>query len=244
VDFWPFETPAWRDMANAIAWDSRPDDMFVINAEPYSMTYYLSRFMGTAPELIPVRVWLEQPTYSDRIWMLDASWAVREEALDELPPGMAQTRRHVLGNLVTEFYQREPSGVLTTFGDQIELGIAHTPDRFEVTPGQTLYFDLWWRAMRQPDTDYSVGVYLIAPDGHTIAQQDGGFDRGQIPAVALPQDRWTPDARSLTSPLDAPAGEHLVLVVVYDWRDGSRLTPQGGREDKSYILVQVEVVPR
>jgi hypothetical protein len=241
ADFWPFETPTWRDMANAISWDSRPDDVYVISAEPYSMTYYLRRFMGTAPELIQVRDWLAQPVYSDRMWMMDASWAVREEALEALPTGMVQTRRHVLGNLVTEFYQREPTGPLTTFGDQLAFGVAHVSNRMEAAPGQTLYLDLWWRALRQPDTDYSVGVYLVAPDGRVVTQHDGGFDRGQIPAVALPLDRWTPDTHSLIIPGDAAPGEYALLVAVYDWRDGTRLTPDEGREDQSFELAVVEI---
>jgi hypothetical protein len=239
TDFWPFETPAWRDMANAISWDSRPDDLYVINAEPYSLSYYLRRFMGAAPELIHVRDWLEQPMFSDRMWMIDASWAVREEALAALPPNLTQTRRHVLGNLVTEFYQRAPAEPLTVFGDQIALGVVDLPA--QAASGQPLHLDLWWRALRQPDADYSVGIYLVAPDGRTVAQQDGGFDRGQIPALALPQDRWTPDARSLTVPADAPPGEYLLLAAVYDWRDGSRLTPQGGREDNAYLLTVIEI---
>lgn len=239
ADFWPFETPAWRDMAHAISWDSRPDDLFVISAEPYSMSYYLRRFMGVSPELIQMRAWVQQPTYADRLWMIDARWAVREEALEALPPDMAQTRRHVLGNLVTEFYQRTPDAPLTTFGDQITLGVADLPE--QATPGQPLYLDLWWRALRQPDTDYSVGVYLVAPDGRILTQQDGGFDRGQVPAAALPLDRWTPDARSLTVPADASPGDYTLLVAVYDWRDGSRLTPDGGREDKAYVLATVQI---
>jgi len=240
-DFWPLETPDWRDMGQAIAQDSRPDDIYVISAEPYSMTYYLRRFMGTTPELIELRDWLESPVYSDRMWMMDASWAVRDEALEALPAGMAQTRRYVLGNLVTEFYPRQPSGVLTTFGGQIALGIAHLPDRLEAAPGQMLNLDLWWRAARQPDRDYSVGVYLVGQDSRVVAQQDGGFDRGQIPAVALPQDKWTADARSLVVPDNATPGEYQLLVAVYDWRDGSRLIPQNGREDRAYRLATVLV---
>jgi hypothetical protein len=240
ADFWPFVTPAWRDMANAIAWDSRPEDVYVINAEPYSMTYYLRRFMGTAPQLTHVRAWLAQPAYGDRMWMIDASWAVREEALEALPPDRVQTRRHVLGNLVTEFYQRAPDEQVTTFGEQIALGVVALPE--QAAPGQRLYLDLWWRAARQPDTDYSVGVYLLAPDGRTVAQHDGGFDRGQVSALTLPLDRWTPDARALDVPADAETGDYTLLVAVYDWRDGARLTPEDGREDQGYVLSTVEVV--
>ena len=36
-------------------------------------------------------------------------------------------------------------------------------------------------------------------------------------------------------------GEYALLVAVYDWRDGTRLTPQGGREDQSYMLTVVEI---
>jgi hypothetical protein len=239
-DFWPYETPDWRSIAQAISWDSRPDDVFMVAAEPYSMAYYLHRFMGEPVTIIDVDDWLIYAGNQARVWLTDARSAVTQEAIDALPPGMVQTRRYVLGVLVTEFYQRPPDEPRTTFDDQIVLG--SDLDAMEAVPGQTLHLDLWWRALRQPDTDYSVGIYLVDSQGRTIAQQDGGFDRGQVPAVALPQDHWTPDARALTVPPDALSGEYGLLVAVYDWRDGSRLTPDDGREDKSYLLAMVRVM--
>jgi hypothetical protein len=240
-DFWPYETPHWRDIARAISWNSRPDDVFMVAAEPYSMSYYLHRFMGERVTIIDVDEWVVHTDSPRRVWLTDARSAVTQEAIDALPPDMVQTRRYVLGVLVTEFYQRAPDEGLTTFDDQIVLGA--DLQTIEAAPGQTLTLDLWWRALRQPDTDYSVGIYLVDDEGRTIAQQDGGFDRGQVPAVALPQDRWTPDMRALTVPLDLPPGEYALLVAVYDWRDGSRLTPENGREDRAYELTTVQIQP-
>jgi hypothetical protein len=91
--------------------------------------------------------------------------------------------------------------------------------------------------------DYSVGLYLLGVDGRPLAQQDGGFDGGRVPATALPLDRWTPDARRLTVPPDLAPGEYPLVVAVYDWHDGSRLIPERARPDSAFLLTTVRVSP-
>jgi hypothetical protein len=239
--FWgdALHTPDWRGMARAIAQDSRPDDTFMIYGEPYSMTYYLSRDMNAPVRILSLDQWLEHHNKPQRIWLMDANWAVRFEAIDALPKDAVMTRRYVLGVLVTEFYQRPPSEAVTLFGGQIALGFPETT--IQTHPGSSIHLDLWWRAAKQPDKDYSVGVYLVAADGRVVAQQDGGFDRGQIPAPALPQDKWTPDARTLNVPADLPAGDYTLTAAVYDWRSGERLKPDNGRADGSFPFASVQV---
>ncbi len=234
--FWPYITPDWRDIAHAMAWDARPDDVFVVSGEPYTLHYYLRRYLGRTVAITNLEAWLAHDGQPDRVWLTGTQGAVRFEAIDALPPGMAQTRRYVLGVLVTEFYQRPPQEPLTVFGGQLALGLAESPIRAAVRPGETLTLDLWWRAVRQPEADYSVGVYLVGADGAVLAQQDGGFDGGRVSAPALPTDRWTPDARALAIPPDAPPGEYDLLLSAYDWRDQSRLAPEGGRPDDLYPL--------
>jgi hypothetical protein len=239
--FWgdALKTPDWRGMARAIVQDSRPDDTYMIYGEPYSMTYYLRRFMGATTRILSLDDWLAHKDQPERIWLMDANWAVRFEAIDALPKDAVMTRRYVLGVLVTEFYQRAPSEAATIFGEQIALGVHSLPSAAK--PGEGVYVDLWWRALRRPDTDYSVGVYLVAADGRVVAQHDGGFDRGQVSALALPLDKWTPDARLLQLPTDLPPGDYSLTAAVYDWRDGVRLPPIGGRADGSYALGAVRV---
>jgi hypothetical protein len=224
--------------------DSRPSDLYVVSSgETYSLQYYLERDMGQPVTITTISQWLEYPGEAPgRIWLVDANWAVRFEAQEALPPDAVQTRRIVLGPVVSEFYQRAPQQTLAVFGDQIAFGKPDLPDPLLINPGDTLKLDLWWQAVNPPQADYSVGVYLIAPDGRIVAQHDGGFDGGRVPAGLLPADRWTPDARALSLPADLPPGDYLLTAAVYDWRDNTRLAPDsGGRETLDFPFLTVRV---
>lgn len=237
--FWPFITPDWRSLAGAMSNDARADDQFVLNGEPYSLTYYLERNLNAPVQTEKLADWLVTPTASDRVWLIDSNWDVKQEARDALPDSAVMTRRVVLGVLVAEFYQRPPETPLTVFGDQITLGCDCPTLRAKA--GEALRVDLWWQALRQPDTDYSVGVYLVDENGTTVAQQDGGFDEGRIPALLLPIDHWTPDARVLNIPADLPAGEYSLTTAVYDWQTNERLLPENGLENGAFRVATVVI---
>jgi 4-amino-4-deoxy-L-arabinose transferase-like glycosyltransferase len=240
--FWPVTTPPWRSLARAIAEDSRPGDTFVIGGEPFSLDYYLEKFMGEPPlSIIGTGEWTRHSDNPSRIWLTATLGAVSERALNALPPDVQQTRRYALGVLVTEFYQRPPQDIVTTFGDQIALGVAELPAEIRAKPGETITLELWWQSRRQPDFDYSVGVYLLNTADGVIAQQDGGFDRGRVSALALPHDRWQVDERAIMIPANTSPGHYTLTVAVYDWRDGSRLAPDNGRTDQGYELATVVV---
>lgn len=238
--FWPFITPDWRDLVGAMAADARPDDIYVLNGEPYSLAYYLERAMKTPVDSIPLKTWTAQLTAAERIWLIDANWSVQARARETLAADMQMTRQIVLGVLVAEFYQRVPAEVSTVFGEQIAFG-SRLPEILQASPGTDLTLDLWWRAVSTPETDYSVGLYLVNSSGTTVAQRDGGFDQGRVPAYALPTDRWTPDARGLSIPPDLPPGKYLLTAAVYDWRDNQRLQATPGRTDASFQISVVEV---
>jgi uncharacterized membrane protein len=238
--FWPFVTPDWRSLAGAIGDDARSDDAFVLNGEPYSLPYYLDQRLPAPIILTPLNTWLDAPTENDRIWLIDASWEVRSQARAALPAGMQMTRQHVLGVLVAEFYQRLPDAPRTAFGDQLELG-TRLPNDLTASPGEMLHLDLWWRALRQPDADYSVGVYLVDASGTVVSQQDGGFDRGRIPALLLPLNQWAPDSRALPIPSALLSGEYALTVAVYDWRTNQRLLPTDGLPDRAFKLAPLSM---
>ncbi|MBZ0276198.1 MAG: hypothetical protein K8I60_08645, partial [Anaerolineae bacterium] len=219
----------------------RPDDVFVLRGEPYSLDYYLRRDLNAPVTITRPAEWLAHTGDPARVWLVDANWAVQDEARAALPADAIMTRQILLGVLDAEFYQTAPGDFLTVYDGQIGLGYLGERD-LTAAPGDTLALDLWWRALRQPDEDYSVGVYLIAPDGHTQAQQDGGFDERRIPALLLPQDRWTPDARSLSISADTPPGDYILTVAVYDWHNNQRILPDNAREDGAFPLASVRIV--
>ena len=244
-DFWPWVTPEWRTLADGMAAEARPDDVFVLRGEPYSLTYYLDRDLTAPITLLDLDAWLARPRDAERIWLVDAGGAVRFEAVDALMPDAVQTRRYVLGVLVAELYQPIPRAPLARFDGQLTLGCHALPPVLDAMPGQSLDLDLWWQALRPPSADYSVGLYLLSPDGRVVAQQDGGFDQGRVPARLLPADHWIADARVLPILPDTPPGNYMLAVAVYDWRTGERLPPTpSSREDRVFVLGEVHVHPQ
>ena len=61
-------------------------------------------------------------------------------------------------------------------------------------------------------------------------QVDGNFDSGRLDAQVLPLDAWTPDSRQIVIPPETPAGEYIIRVTVYDWRDNTRLPVNDANE--------------
>lgn len=237
--FWP-QTPDWRGAVQRIAVDARPDDTFVFEGEPYSIDYYMRRYLDTRIDFRNMRIWTENPTSGERIWLIDSEFAVNPEAIEAIPESHIQTRRIVWLPIVAELYQRPPESSDVRFGDEIALAYAG-PDTLEGRPGDTLMVDVWWRALNPPQTDYASGIQLIGPQG-LVAQNDGAFDSGRISAPDLPRDRWVPDARPLDLPANLPAGEYSLVAVVYDWRTGTRLDTDPPAENELYPLAQVRIV--
>lgn len=238
--FWNFPTSDWREEARRMAQDARPDDLFVIRAEPYSLGYYLGKYLGAPVSFTPFAEWMANPVTPDRIWLIDGDWAVRFEAIDALDSDVVMTRRVVVIPIVAEFYQRPPERVLTTFGGMFALASRQT-DGLQAAPGQPLTLELWWRLVRPADFDYSTAVFLMAVDGRVISQQDGTFDKGRVNPTAMPAETWVFDERALDVPADLPPGEYQIMVAVYDWRDNTRLAPDGGRDDRLYPLTTITV---
>lgn len=232
--FWQgAETPNWRRMAVRMLPDAKPDDVFVVDGESYSLDYYFRRFTGDRLRFYDMDEWTANPAGEDRIWLIDAGMAVNFEAIDALPPDVIQTRRLVNLPLVTEFYRLPPTESAVVFGDQIAL--AHPDsDGLNIIRGEALNLELWWQAIAVADPHYKAGVYLVHETG-LIAQHDDLFDSGRLASQELPQGQWLPDQRMLPVPPDAPSGAYVIGVAVYNPADGTRLAVPG-TEDDLYIL--------
>lgn len=220
-------TADWRGIMEILARDARPTDTFVLRGEPYSTDYYLRRYLDARVTLLPMADWVANPTYSDRIWLIDSGQAVRFEAIDQIPDNMLMTRRLVRLPVVAEFYQRVPDAPQFIFGEQIALAYTNAP--LTISAGDTVTVDMWWQAIRTPDFNYSASIQIWDNTG-IVAQVDGNFDSGRLDAQVLPLDAWTPDSRQIVIPPETPAGEYSIRVTVYDWRDNTRLPVNDANE--------------
>lgn len=238
--FWP-GTADWRGIMEILARDARADDIFVLNGEPYSIDYYLRRFLGERVEILPMRAWWksENPEISGRIWLIDSDEAVRFEAIAAIPDNMLMTRRLVRLPVVAEFYQRVPDEASASFGEQLALGYSNV-ETLTIRRGETLVLDVWWQALQMPDFNYSAAFYLMS-DGWVLTQVDGNFDSGRLDAQVLPIGIWIPDMRLINIPADAPLGEYELKVTVYDWRDSTRLAIDPASSENLFTLLRVIV---
>lgn len=239
-DFWP-HTVDWRSITTRVAQETQPGDLFVMATEPYSLDYYLRQQRSERHPVQRLRTWLEAPSVPDRLWFV-AVEGVPAPALEQLDAQMLRTRRVERLPIIAELYQRTPAAEAARFGEQITLGTWPQAEIATLRPGELLAFDLWWRAQRTPETDYSVSVQLWGPDSR-IAQVDGGFDRNRIPGPLLPLNVWTPDPRTLLIPADAAPGEYTLRVTVYDWRTGARLSVEPAVPDDLFPLARFRIEP-
>jgi len=152
--------------------------------------------------------------------------------------------------LVSRFVGRNgtPLPVTTSvrFGDQIELTGANLyPPALHA--GGTLCVELDWRALKKPDSDYTVFVHLVDPSGQVVAQTDlqpqGGF---------APTSQWTAgtpqiDRHGLILPDNLAAGEYTLRLGLYRSNDQTPLRVTRGEnlmsDNLGVNLTQVNVTP-
>jgi hypothetical protein len=233
-------TADWRGAMTMMAADARPSDLYVLDGEPYSIDYYMRRYLGTRLSLLDMLEWTDAPVLSNRIWLVDDDQAVNIEA-EAVLEGMnyVQTRRIVRLPIVAELYQPLPEENAAIFGEQLALGYTGE-EVLTVRRGETLILDIWWKPLRALDFNYSAS-FQIWGDGASvpITQTDGNFNG--LDAQVLPLELWSADSRRLTIPTDAPFGEYTLRVTVYDWRDNSRLPVDNGSAENLFTLLRLIV---
>ncbi len=105
----------------------------------------------------------------------------------------------------------------------------------EVQPARTVQLTLYWQALSEMETAYTVFVHLLDEKGQIQAQQDG--------PPPLPTTGWSVgevviEAREVAAPA---AGRYTLAVGLYEVLSGERLPVLGGAQDDRIILEEVEI---
>jgi hypothetical protein len=130
-----------------------------------------------------------------------------------------------------------PVGV--RLGDRVEL-LGYDLSADSVAPGETLTLTLYWRALAEMSTDYTVFTHLLAADGSMTGQQDN-----QPLNDTYPTSLWVPsevvtDVYEIPVRPGAPEGEHRLEIGMYVPATGARL-PVEGSSDNAVSLRTVTV---
>ncbi|MBN2390217.1 MAG: hypothetical protein JXR84_05825 [Anaerolineae bacterium] len=92
-----------------------------------------------------------------------------------------------------------------------------------LTPGETFEITLYTQVTGTAERDYTAFVHLVGPDGAMTAQSDSWPEQGAASTTSWVAEQIIVDAHMLALHADAPAGDYIVFVGLYDVERGSRV---------------------
>ncbi|MBC7236968.1 MAG: glycosyltransferase family 39 protein [Chloroflexi bacterium] len=123
--------------------------------------------------------------------------------------------------------------------------VGYDLDRTAAAPGESLHLTLYWRALRDIDTNYSVFTQVVGKQDRIWAQMDGWPRGGQAPTATWRRGQLIVDPYVLTIKQEAPPGVYDLQVGMYT-AEGKRLTVtgEGGHaKDTRILLGNIRVLP-
>lgn len=237
--------PEWGSLLQAVADGCRPGDALIINA-PTHTEFVLNYNRGRIPwyglkkeaglpiragQLVDIvakyrRVWLatEFPAINDEFRGVEAWLSRRAYRIGETQFGYPA--RLTLFSIPSsspappDLPALQP---LATFGQSLGLlGARFTGSA--VQAGETMTVTLFWRALSEPDGDYTMSLQLWDQTGVLRAQSDGQPASGLRPTSSWKAGENISDYRTLPVPADLAVGDYRLVVAVYRQPDYRRLS--------------------
>jgi len=137
-----------------------------------------------------------------------------------------------------------PNPVFFNLDNRGALG-GYDIDGLAAEPGESLHLILYWRALADLDTNYSVFTQIVGEQNNIWAQKDGWPQDGDAPTATWRAGQLIEDSYKLTIKQEAPVGTYDLMVGMYD-AEGKRLSVlgEGGYvQDTRIVLGQVRVMP-
>jgi len=105
---------------------------------------------------------------------------------------------------------------------------------------QAVHLKLYWQALAQPPSDFTVFVHLRKVNGDTVAQIDRLPVNGDYPTSVWSAGEIVPDAITLPLPADLPPGKYTLVAGMYEFASGQRL-PVADSPDNSVKLLELKL---
>ena len=102
-------------------------------------------------------------------------------------------------------------------GDQVRLL------GYDLEPGAPPRLILYWQVQAEIETSYAVFVHLLGEDSRLWAQQDSLPGKGALPTTAWKPGEIVVDEYELAISADAPSGNYVVEIGMYEAETGRRL---------------------
>jgi len=110
-----------------------------------------------------------------------------------------------------------------------------------VAPGEAFPLTLYWRALDEMDTSYTVFVHVVGPDGIIRGQWDSVPGDGTLPTTGWLRDEVITDEYLVPMDADVPPWEYTILVGIYDPMNDARLRLTGSGDQDAIALDTIQV---
>jgi hypothetical protein len=117
------------------------------------------------------------------------------------------------------------------------LGYDLDPD--QATPGEQIMVTLYWQALAEMATDYTVFTHLLGADGAVITQNDTMPVAGAYPTTLWVAGEFVADPHPLDLPSDLAPGTYTLEVGMYVVASGDRLSVPDDPNGAVYLPVTV-----
>jgi hypothetical protein len=112
----------------------------------------------------------------------------------------------------------------------------------ELQAGEAVHLTLYWRALDEMEASYTVFVHLINKENHIWGQRDSVPGNGTLPTTGWVKGEVIADEYKFTVRPDAPPGEYLIEIGIYDAQTSRRLPVLGSPKPEDRILLNKVVV--
>jgi hypothetical protein len=129
-------------------------------------------------------------------------------------------------------------------GGQVEL-LGYDLEKTRFSSGDIVPLTLYWRALEEMGTSYTVFTHLIDEDNRIWGQQDNPPQKGGHPTTRWVKGEVVTDSYNLPIKPDVPLGEYLIEIGLYNAATGERLpvlNEEGESVDDRVLLRKVRVI--
>jgi hypothetical protein len=116
----------------------------------------------------------------------------------------------------------------------------------QVMAGGTVQLTLYWQALQEMEISYTVFTHLLDTEDRMWGQMDSIPGRGEAPTTSWLEGEVITDQHEIVVDPEAPPGEYVVEVGMYDASTGQRLPIYSGGqrvEGDRLLLTTVQVLP-
>ena len=128
-------------------------------------------------------------------------------------------------------------------GDQIAL-LGYALEATELKAGDTLSLTLYWKALAEMETSYTVFIHLLDSENKIWGQRDSLPGNGVLPTTGWLPGEFVMDGYQVPVQPDAPPGQYVIEIGMYQAETGQRLpiiNRKGQVVDDRVLLEEVTV---